>query len=296
MINCKCQIVIYYHYKNKIIKSFNNKNQNNMKFRTYILLVMIINTLFIFTKNSFAQKTAEEVAKQLSNPVSSLISVPFQNNFKFGIGPEKGYSYLLNFQPVIPVSLSKKLNLINRAIFPFIFQNKVIGSGRQNGMGDILYSAFFSPSNTKFIVGVGPAASFPTATDSLLGTRKLLLGPTLVFLGQPGQWTIGTLMNNLWSVAGEKSRPEITSLFVQPFLTYNTKGGMGIGLSSENSYDWRGKMLTSGLVSLTISQVFKFDGKQTANIIAGPLFYYSNERVNKPEWGARVAFVLVFPK
>ncbi|MBK8383845.1 MAG: hypothetical protein IPL16_18535 [Ignavibacteria bacterium] len=251
---------------------------------------------FISYSKIYSQQDAENVAKALSNPVASLYSVPFQNNFQLGIGPEKGYKYLLNFQPVIPVSLSKSINLINRAIFPVIFQNHVIGTSRQNGLGDILYSAFLSPSKSKIIWGIGPALSFPTATDSMLGTKKLLFGPTIVVLGQPGSWTIGALANNLWSVAGAEYRSEITALYVQPFITYNTKGGMGIGASSENSYDWRRKMLTSGLVALNLSQVFKFDGKQIASLNLSPLYYYSNERVNKPEWGARVTITLVFPK
>ena len=51
---------------------------------------------------------AAELAKQLQNPVASLISVPFQNNFEFNLGPnDDGFKYTLNFQPVIPVSLSQ---------------------------------------------------------------------------------------------------------------------------------------------------------------------------------------------
>lgn len=251
---------------------------------------------FISFSNIYSQQDAENVAKALSNPVASLYSVPFQNNFQFGIGSEKGYKYQLNFQPVIPVSLSKSINLINRAIIPFISQNKVTGIERQNGFGDILYSAFLSPSKSKIIWGIGPALSFPTATDSMLGTKKVLLGPTIVVLGQPGSWTLGALANNLWSVAGADYRSEINSLYVQPFISYNTKGGMGIGASSENSYDWNRKMLTSGLVALNLSQVFKFDGKQIASLNLSPLYFYSNEEINKPEWGARVTVTLVFPK
>lgn len=267
-----------------------------MKNINFVFLKAVFAVFFIGCSNIYSQQDAENVAKALSNPIASLYSVPFQNNFQLGIGPEKGYKYLLNFQPVIPVSLSKNINLINRAIFPVIFQNHVIGTSRQNGLGDILYSAFLSPAKSKIIWGIGPALSFPTATDSMLGTKKLLLGPTMVVLGQPGSWTIGALANNLWSVAGAEYRSEITALYVQPFITYNTKGGMGIGVSSENSYDWRRKMLTSGLVALNLNQVFRYDGKQIASLSIAPLYFYSNESVNKPEWGARVAVTLVFPK
>ena len=44
---------------------------------------------------------AAELAKKLQNPVASLISVPIQNNWDFGIGPADAMRYTVNIQPVI---------------------------------------------------------------------------------------------------------------------------------------------------------------------------------------------------
>jgi hypothetical protein len=54
----------------------------------------------------------EELAKMAQNPVANLMSFPFQNNFNFGVGPNHVCQYVLNFQPVIPITLNEDWNLI----------------------------------------------------------------------------------------------------------------------------------------------------------------------------------------
>lgn len=67
-----------------------------------------------------------DLAKQSQNPVGSLISLPLQNNTNFDWGPREDIQNILNIQPVIPVALSKKWNLINRAIIPVVHQPEII--------------------------------------------------------------------------------------------------------------------------------------------------------------------------
>ena len=125
--------------------------------------VLALSLLLAFAQTAFAQATQRQpdgdehdLAKKLSNPVSSLISLPFQSNFDFGMGTGSGWRYTLNTQPVIPISLNSKWNLISRTIVPFIHQHNVSGTTTQNGLGDISQSFFFSPTDSKrFIWGVG---------------------------------------------------------------------------------------------------------------------------------------------
>ena len=170
-------------------------------------------------------QNADELAKQLSNPIASLTSVPIQFNYDegYGTGDENGHKFLLNVQPVIPVSVGSDWNMISRTILPIISQDEIRpGSGSQSGIGDVLQSLFFSPkalTKSGWTWGVGPALLLPTASNDLLGADKWAAGPTAVALKQTaGGWTYGVLVNHLWSFAGDDNRADVNSTFLQPFL------------------------------------------------------------------------------
>jgi hypothetical protein len=93
--------------------------------------------------------SAEDLAKQLANPVAS-ISVPFQNNFDFNVGPFEGFKYVLNVQPVIPISINEKWNMISRTIVPVISQNDVTSIGsNETGLGISLKAFSFLQKRSK---------------------------------------------------------------------------------------------------------------------------------------------------
>ena len=69
-----------------------------------------------------AELSSEELAKLAQNPVGNLISVPFQNNVNFNVGPRGGTQNILNIQPVYPIEVNRDWNVITRTILPLIWQ------------------------------------------------------------------------------------------------------------------------------------------------------------------------------
>jgi hypothetical protein len=188
-----------------------------------------------------AAQSADELAKQTQNPVASLISVPFQDNWDFGLGARDAVGTLLNIQPVMPFGVSESTNVILRVIMPLTSQP---GSNdvRINGLGDIVATAFFSPAKSgRIIWGVGPVFLLPAATSNALGSEKFGVGPSVVALTQPGPWTIGILFNQIWSVSGAN----LTLLGKRP-VSFTVAAGPNIA-SPDGGAEWRFRLAATFL-------------------------------------------------
>jgi hypothetical protein len=237
-----------------------------------------------------------ELAQKLNNPVSSLISVPFQFNYDCCYGPRGGSRTVMNLQPVIPVRLDDDLNVIVRTIMPFIAQGETVaGAGSHFGLGDITQSFFFTPKSEpgEWIWGAGPAFLWPTASDPDLGSRKWGAGPTAILLKQDAGWTYGVLANHIWSYSGERERTNVNSTFFQPFLSHTWPDSTNIGLNTESTYDWQGQRLTLP-INLTAGHLFRLAG-QPINL-SGGIRYTASARAGEAQWGGRLTMTLLFPE
>src|SRR5215203_6232277 len=265
-------------------------------FLLFVLIVFCV-PLTGIAQDKPAPTDAAELAKKLANPVASLISLPFQNNMDVGIGTYNGSKNTLNIQPVIPIKLSLKLNLISRIILPIVSQYNITGERtNQSGLSDAVVSAFFSPAepNKGLVLGAGPAFLVPTATNDFLGTKKFGIGPTALILKQTHGWTYGALVNQIWSVAGDKARANVNQMFLQPFLAYNWKSGAGLALNGEMTQSWEAST-TSIFINPTVSGVTKL-GKQIISLTVGPRIQVAAANGSKADFGVRTQLVFVFPK
>lgn len=236
-----------------------------------------------------------DLAKQLANPISSLISVPIQSNYDFGIGPGDGTRSYTNIQPVIPFSLNENWNLISRTILPVVDVEgtQLGGAGDAFGLGDTVQSLFFSPQQSEPIWGLGPVFLIPTATDSLLGAEKWGAGPTGVVLKQSGPWTYGMLANHIWDFAGDESRAGVNATYLQPFVSYITPTRTTFGVAFDSTYDWRLDQWTAPL-NFSVSQLVKL-GDQPVQVFGGARWYL-DKPAGGPEWGLRFGMTFLFPK
>ena len=244
----------------------------------------------------------EEIAKSAQNPVAAMISLPLQNNTNFNVGPEEETQNILNIQPVIPFSLNENWNLITRTIIPVISQPKFApGQDRENGIGDVQFSAFLSPvqpTSGGWIWGAGPIAQLDTSTDDRLGAQRWGLGPSVVVLRPTGAWVLGALINNVFDVGGDDDRDDINQMLIQPFVNYNfpDKPGRYLTFAPIITANWEADSDNTWTVPLGggIGQIIKW-GKTPVNLQASA-YYNVESPENGADWQMRLQAQFLFPK
>ena len=236
----------------------------------------------------------EELAKQSANPLADLISLPFQNNTNFGLGPFDRTMNILNIQPVIPFADGK---IITRTIAPIVWIPDVAASSGSfsTGLSDIQFTAFYTPPSTGLVWGVGAALEMPTG-GSERGSEKWSLGPSALALYQPGEWTLGVLANNIWSFAGKSAREDVNKGFINLFVVYQLGNGWYVNSAPIITADWKADSDQRWIVPLGagVGKIAMF-GKLPVNTQVGA---YAN--VVKPDfgpdWQLRVQVQIFLPK
>jgi hypothetical protein len=288
--------------------------------RTCLTAIAVLALIPLTSQGQQPPAETGALQKATQNPVAGLISVPIQSNTNFGVGPFSRNQNVLNLQPVIPLNVSQNWNMIIRWITPIVWQpapgtanlevygideDTPIYLGAQDvqahagvfGFGDMTPTFFFSPAKPhKVIWGAGPMFALPTATGRVLGQGKLSMGPSIVALMQPGPWTIGALVNNIWSIAGPSDRADVKQMLLQYFINYNLKKGWSISMSPTITANWQGSSGNVWTVPVGggVGRVFRL-GYQPMN---ASVAFFGNvaHPVSGSPWGMRLQISLLFPK
>jgi len=97
------------------------------------------------------------------------------------------------------------------------------GTAAATGISDLLTGFWFSKSGAhhgKHHFAPGVAAQFPTASDATLGSGKWSLGPSFDYEYESGQLFAGAIALQIWSVAGDPNRSNVSMLMIKPFVYF----------------------------------------------------------------------------
>lgn len=276
----------------------------------FMILIPLFWVTAVFVQTDALADTTEESM----NPLSTVISLPFENNTLFNIGPSESTANVLNVKPIFPVSMGD-WNLINRLIVPIVYaegQDFLVpdddfnfgggnpgsfGIGSASGLGDITYQGFITSKKAGEVAwGLGGSLVMPTHTNSRFGSDKWSAGPAAVMFTTPGNWILGLIVENVWSFAGDSDVGDVNVFSAQVAVNYRLKKGWYLTSSPLFSANWEAEKDNRWTVPLGggIGRVFKLDKKAVAIDIGA---YYN---VEKPrfanDWYSQILVNFLFPK
>ena len=255
-------------------------------------------------------KSLTELSKQLTNPISSLWSIAFQqNNYILDMGPGKTdrWNSNLNFQPVLPVALTKDWNLITRPVMtlfnsvPYPNPHDPSEIDRTTAFGDTVLMEMFSPSPNlvgNWLLGLGPTFIFPTASSDYTGQGKWQVGPAVVVGYLSEKWILGAFVQNWSSFAGSGNRDDVNQMNLQPIAVYFLPNGWSIGYSGNILANWKahkaGDVWTVPL-GLGINKVVKIGPLPVKIGLAGQYMVHHPD-IGGQKWNIQLSVTPVIPK
>ena len=261
-----------------------------------IVMIVLLSPLLAYAQPAQPAASESDLAKKLANPISDLVSVPFQFNWEQNVGPKEATRFILNLQPVMPFSISNDWSMIARVIVPLVSQPALFDGGTPAfGVSDVLTSFFFSPKKSAIVWGVGPVISLPSTNIPTLGTEKWSAGPTIVALKQTGPFTVGALWNQVWSFSGNDERADVSQMFVQPFLAYQATRTVTLTFQSETTANWKvdeGRWTVP--INVLVGKLSSF-GVFPASYQVGFGGFVEHGDIG-PSWKVRGAIVIMLPR
>lgn len=250
-------------------------------------------------KEAHHGKSADEVARELSNPATSLSFLTMKNQYRFYDGDlpdaDDQDNYTLLFQPVFPFPMGEtskggKSNIFVRPAIPFLVDQPVptLSDGRLDydettALGDIGFDlAYGVTEKNGFIWIVGMVGTLPTATSSKVAGRQLRLGPEC-FIGKGYKWgLVGLFPQHQWTVTSWGSDEYFSTSQIQPVLNLNLGEGWVVGSQPMIQYDWTQEQWNvplNGQISKTLQL-----GKMPLRVQLEVDYYVERPDAFAPKW------------
>ena len=118
---------------------------------------------------------------------------------------------------------------------------KIPMASRVTGLSDMSLLDAAITHWDRWAAGFGVGLLIPSATEDLLGTGSLAVGPVAGLSGSFGserQLIAGVALQSLTTVAGAEDRPDLNVLLVRPTLTYILPHATYVALESRMVSDW----------------------------------------------------------
>lgn len=267
---------------------------NRMRIRYAIAVILTVSAL-----PALAQE-APGLVKEAKNPFADLINLQFFYDVYPGVAPANNTQQVLTIQPLIPIHLNSDWIIITRTILPIIEQpGAAPGQDWIRGPGDTQFAAFLSPSRVGSLDwGVGPVFQLPTASNDALGQGKWGAGPGAGVQWTGTQWTLGAVLLNIWSFAGDSNRPPVNEMQLEPTVNYTFRDNPNryLSFSPTITANWEasGDERWTVPVSLGLGQLFKL-GHQSINV-QGTAYYNVVAPPGSSRWTLEVLVQFLFPQ
>jgi hypothetical protein len=274
------------------------------------------------------QAELQKITQESSNPVGELWMLTNQFNLNLEQSPQgqKAQSsgeqsrkpaqkkqnfqqarpqWSYDFQPVLKFDFDNDWRLITRPMIPLFDSPAARGNSSVDyvsGLGDIEIKALMSPvskAKSGFVWGAGPAAVFPTASDTRLGDGKWQLGAAAVALYINDKWVAGVFPQHVWSIGGDPSRQEVSRTNAQYFIWYSPAPTWQVGMSPTVLVDWRQQYAENAVtlpVGLGLSKTVRI-GKTPVKIgVEVDYAVIRPRQVPGNEWTFKISIIPILPQ